>query len=248
MEDEIHYGKGVRTIFAGMAVVLAVGYTFMILAAFPSFQSMITGERVGNEATFDIIDESRVTLRAHDCDRTPAQLKGRDRSQCLRAFQELGAGYMSLAAPAQDDPEQVPPRNAELYQAKALDAYKRMYALDAKNDKTVEILASTYQQQNLNDRANELFRELSRRNPKNGDYMYAVAVTAQGANDTPGAIEAYNKFLKLAPDDPRLEDVKATIKTLKEGGGSTNSLDFGGSGGGLGGGAFGGGNIPINLG
>jgi tetratricopeptide (TPR) repeat protein len=43
-----------------------------------------------------------------------------------------------------------------------------------------------------------------------------LAFAAQSSNNLPAAIKAYQRFLKVAPDSPNAEGVKAEIKRLKE--------------------------------
>ena len=42
-----------------------------------------------------------------------------------------------------------------------------------------------------------------------------MPTAAENANDLPSAISAYEAFLKLAPDDPSADAVKARVEQLK---------------------------------
>ena len=42
-----------------------------------------------------------------------------------------------------------------------------------------------------------------------------LAQAAESANDTPTAVAAYKKFLKLAPDDPSAGLIRQRLKQLK---------------------------------
>jgi tetratricopeptide (TPR) repeat protein len=51
--------------------------------------------------------------------------------------------------------------------------------------------------------------------PKNPDYQLELAQTAELTGDSTTAIAAYNKFISLAPEDPRVADVKQQLKALR---------------------------------
>ena len=42
-----------------------------------------------------------------------------------------------------------------------------------------------------------------------------LAQAAENANDLPSAVAAYEQFLKVAPDDPSADAVKARVEQLK---------------------------------
>ena len=51
--------------------------------------------------------------------------------------------------------------------------------------------------------------------PNDASIQIQLAQAAENANDLPSAISAYEQFLKLAPDDPSAEAVKARVAQLK---------------------------------
>jgi tetratricopeptide (TPR) repeat protein len=51
--------------------------------------------------------------------------------------------------------------------------------------------------------------------PNDASIQIQLAQAAENANDLPSAVAAYEQFLKLAPDDPSAEAVKARVKQLK---------------------------------
>jgi tetratricopeptide (TPR) repeat protein len=51
--------------------------------------------------------------------------------------------------------------------------------------------------------------------PNDASIQIQLAQAAENANDLPSAISAYEQFLKLAPDDPSADAVKARVKQLK---------------------------------
>src|SRR5215204_1498099 len=59
--------------------------------------------------------------------------------------------------------------------------------------------------------------------PKDANAQLNLGQSAQQAGDTTRAIAAYNKFIKLAPDDPTVALVKQQIKALKQASKSQNA-------------------------
>jgi predicted TPR repeat methyltransferase len=59
------------------------------------------------------------------------------------------------------------------------------------------------------------YKQLAKLNPKDSITQYRLAQVAQGAGDTTVAVSAYEKFLKLAPDDPLAPTAKKALKQLK---------------------------------
>jgi predicted TPR repeat methyltransferase len=52
-------------------------------------------------------------------------------------------------------------------------------------------------------------------NPNDSSAQFELAQTSEQANDIPSAIAAYERFVKLAPEDPTTPAVKDRIKQLK---------------------------------
>jgi cytochrome c-type biogenesis protein CcmH/NrfG len=59
------------------------------------------------------------------------------------------------------------------------------------------------------------YQAVAKVNPNDPSIQFALAQTAEQAQDTKTAIAAYTKFLKLAPEDPTAPAVKQRIKTLE---------------------------------
>jgi tetratricopeptide (TPR) repeat protein len=52
--------------------------------------------------------------------------------------------------------------------------------------------------------------------PNDPSVQFALAQTAEQAQDTPDAIKAYKRFLKLAPEDPTAPAIRQRLKQLKQ--------------------------------
>jgi tetratricopeptide (TPR) repeat protein len=59
------------------------------------------------------------------------------------------------------------------------------------------------------------YAQLAELQPEDASIQIQLAQAAENANDLPSAIAAYEQFLKLAPDDPSAEAVKARVEQLK---------------------------------
>jgi tetratricopeptide (TPR) repeat protein len=85
----------------------------------------------------------------------------------------------------------------------------------------VQTLASTTQStaytnfQNAQKSAETVYLKLVALNPSDATTQIQLGQAAQAANDVPTAISAYDAFLKLAPTDPLVPQVKSALKTLK---------------------------------
>jgi tetratricopeptide (TPR) repeat protein len=61
------------------------------------------------------------------------------------------------------------------------------------------------------------YKKIAAAEPRNPTVQLELAQTAQSTGDTTTAIAAYKKFLKLAPNDPSVPDVKRLLKQLGAG-------------------------------
>lgn len=83
-------------------------------------------------------------------------------------------------------------------------------------------LNTLYQQQQDDfNKALGVNKRIVRLNPKDANAQLNLGQAAQQAGDTQGAIAAYQRFIKLAPDDPTTSLVKQQIKALRAAGNST---------------------------
>jgi tetratricopeptide (TPR) repeat protein len=66
------------------------------------------------------------------------------------------------------------------------------------------------------DKAFRTYRKLARVTPRDAQLQLLIADAAEKGNDAKGAIAAYQRFLKLAPEDSSAPAVKDRIKALRE--------------------------------
>jgi tetratricopeptide (TPR) repeat protein len=72
---------------------------------------------------------------------------------------------------------------------------------------------SSYQAAQQN--AEEAYKKMVALNPNDATTQIQLGQAAQAASDTATAIKAFERFLKLAPSDPLVPQVKAALKQLK---------------------------------
>jgi tetratricopeptide (TPR) repeat protein len=72
------------------------------------------------------------------------------------------------------------------------------------------------QQQDYYNKAEKVDKRIVALNPTDANAQLNLGQAAQSAGDTDGAIAAYEKFVKLAPDDPTTTLVKQQIKALRK--------------------------------
>lgn len=196
------YDRKTKVFFGAMAIIMGIGFPLSLLAGFPAFQSLLGGQQAGEKVTLDSIDKARLVLVKYDCDRAPEKIKGSDRAKCIRAFEDVGAGYLALTSP---DPETgLPPRGQDENFDKAQTSLKRAFALNPNSTETAQSLATVYLQQSKYQNAMDIFAKMAKDEPSNVDYQFYLASTAQQAQQTDTAIAAFQKFIKLAPDDSRV--------------------------------------------
>ena len=70
--------------------------------------------------------------------------------------------------------------------------------------------------QNANIAALDTYQRLAKADPQDPTTQLELAQTAQNAGQTDTAIAAYEKFLKLAPDDPIAAGVRQQLKQLRQ--------------------------------
>jgi tetratricopeptide (TPR) repeat protein len=66
------------------------------------------------------------------------------------------------------------------------------------------------------DKAFRTYGKLARLTPRDAQLQLLIADAAEKGNDAKGAIAAYQRFLKLAPEDSSAPAVKDRIKALQE--------------------------------
>jgi cytochrome c-type biogenesis protein CcmH/NrfG len=84
-------------------------------------------------------------------------------------------------------------------------------------------LTRLYQeQQNDFTKAESINKQIVALNPRDANAQLNLGQAAQSAGDVQGAIAAYQKFIKLAPDDPTVALVKRQIRALRQSSKSPN--------------------------
>ena len=66
-----------------------------------------------------------------------------------------------------------------------------------------------------------LYRRIADASPNDPSVQLELAQAAEGANDAATAIQAYEKFLRLAPEDPTAPEVRRILKDLRQRTGAT---------------------------
>jgi tetratricopeptide (TPR) repeat protein len=87
------------------------------------------------------------------------------------------------------------------------------------NDKLTKLYT---QQQDDYTNAEKVNKQIVALNRKDANAQLNLGQSAQQAGDAAGAIAAYQKFIKLAPDDPIVAQVKQQIKALRQSAQSTS--------------------------
>jgi tetratricopeptide (TPR) repeat protein len=75
--------------------------------------------------------------------------------------------------------------------------------------------AALSEAQTASSQAVEMYRRIAEASPGDPVVQLELAQAAQNAGDNTTAIAAYEKFVKIAPDDPTVPEVKRIIKELK---------------------------------
>jgi tetratricopeptide (TPR) repeat protein len=79
-----------------------------------------------------------------------------------------------------------------------------------------DVNAALSEAQTASSKAVEVYRRIADASPRDPNVQLELAQAAENAGDYATAISAYEKFLKIAPDDPTAPEVKRIIKELKK--------------------------------
>jgi tetratricopeptide (TPR) repeat protein len=109
----------------------------------------------------------------------------------------------SLVAPNLGDEAQGFFQQGAIEQAASTEANERYSELAGELDTTA-------------DKAFQTYRKLARLAPRDAQLQLLIANSAEKGNNPKGAIAAYQRFLKLAPEDSSAPTVRDRIKALKE--------------------------------
>lgn len=99
---------------------------------------------------------------------------------------------------------------------KAIDVYAKALAIDPKNADVRTDMAIMYRNLKDYDRAVQEFRQAAKDNPGHVNSLFNIAIVMQyDKKDIPGAIKAWEDFLKVEPTGERASMAKAQIEQLK---------------------------------
>lgn len=137
------------------------------------------------------------------------------------ACRNLAMSYIALASPASATDPKTPvklPEDREANLNKAVKTLERCSKVDPENRDVKQMLASTYMATNKYDKASQLLEQLasSAEGQERPNAFYAWGLAASNAQDYDSAIEAWETFVELSPeDDPRVAQVQQSIKALR---------------------------------
>jgi len=100
----------------------------------------------------------------------------------------------------------------------AIDAYYKVLSIDPKNPDVRTDMGIMYRKLKQFDKAIEALRQAARDDPRHLNSRFNLGVVLKyDKNDFQGAIQAWEEFLKLSPDDDRAAMVKQEIQAMKAG-------------------------------
>ena len=149
-----------------------------------------------------------------------AELRPKDAA----ALRELAGLYLSKASDAQQRAQILQYRAQYLAPGTLAAAAFQLGSHTSNPDPITGALASGYdtdisaaygEAQDASRRAVDVYRKIVAASPKDPAVRLELGQAAQTAGDTASAIEAYQDFLRLAPDDPTAPEVKRLLKQLR---------------------------------
>jgi regulator of sirC expression with transglutaminase-like and TPR domain len=160
------------------------------------------------------------TAKAIDALNSYLRLRPKDTS----ALTELAASYLSQADAARNRAiaAQSALANASLFTpyptgGKLGTSLGQNPITEASTSSAQKAFTTSYgQMQSAYTAAVDAYKRVAKRTPKDPTVQLQLASTAEAASDTKTAIAAYQRFLRLAPDDPSAPSVKQRIKLLKK--------------------------------
>jgi tetratricopeptide (TPR) repeat protein len=81
---------------------------------------------------------------------------------------------------------------------------------------TEEVNAALSEAQSASAQAVEMYKRIAAAQPRDPNVQLELAQAATNANDTATAISAYERFLKIAPEDPTAPEVRRIVRELKK--------------------------------
>jgi tetratricopeptide (TPR) repeat protein len=146
------------------------------------------------------------------------------RPKNVDGLRELAALYLAKASESQQEANNANLRAAYtvpgatiastiIIDGQPLEADAISSAVNARLSEAVN--AALSEAQTASSQAVEMYRRIAEASPGEPTVQLELAQAAQQAGDNTTAIAAYEKFLKIAPDDPTAPEVKRLIKELK---------------------------------
>ena len=146
------------------------------------------------------------------------------RPKNVDALRELAALYLAKTSEAQQEANNANIRAAYtvpgatiastiVIGGQPLEADPISSAVNARLSEAVNAALSEAQSASV--QAVETYRRIAQASPREPSVQLELAQAAQNAGDSATAIAAYEKFVKIAPDDPTVPEVKRLIKELK---------------------------------
>lgn len=143
------------------------------------------------------------------------------------ALRELAGLYLAKAASAQERAQILQYRGQFLAPGAAAETAFQLggklltpdpitNAVTSLYDNSVSAAYQEFQQASA--RAVDTYKKITAALPKDPSVQLELAQAAQGAGDNATAIAAYEQFMKLAPDDPTVPEVKRLLKQLRASG------------------------------
>jgi tetratricopeptide (TPR) repeat protein len=139
-------------------------------------------------------------------------------------LRELAALYLAKSSEAQQEAQNANFRAAYtvpgasvagtiLIDGKPLDPDPISSAVNQRLSEAVNVALG--EAQTASSQAVEMYKRIAQAEPRDPNVQLELAQAAENAGDNTTAIAAYEKFLKIAPEDPTAPEVKRLIKELK---------------------------------
>jgi tetratricopeptide (TPR) repeat protein len=140
------------------------------------------------------------------------------------ALRELAALYLTKASDAQQRAQLAQLRASYLAPATAIPALTQLGDKVLNPDPITNAISTRYsdeiqvaygEAQSASARAVDMYKRIAAASPQDPTVQLELAQAATDAGDSQTAISAYEKFLKLAPDDPTAPQVRQILKQLR---------------------------------
>lgn len=146
------------------------------------------------------------------------------------ALRELAGLYLAKASEAQQRAQIAQIRAAYLAPAASIPALNQLGGKVIAPDPITDAVSTRYsddiqsalsEAQAASSRSVDMYRRIADASPNDPGVQLELAQAAEGASDAQTAIQAYEKFLRLAPDDPTAPEVRRILKDLRQRAGTT---------------------------